>query len=141
MLCDVAENNQVIYTTHSKKFVNVFVPESIVRLSNLDGLGTKMVYKDGPQINWPAEIDGFSIKSPGDIGKYLRTLEPNIGNLAFAKKVIIVEGPHDVLAYRTIIETELNLGVPRTLQLLRHGARTRLRCSCNCATVSAFLTS
>ena len=38
VLCEVAEKNQVIYTTHSKKFVNVFHPESIIRFSNPDRL-------------------------------------------------------------------------------------------------------
>ena len=33
VLCRLAEKNQVIYTTHSKKFVNLFEPETIIRLS------------------------------------------------------------------------------------------------------------
>ncbi len=111
VLCEVAEKNQVIYTTHSKKFVNVFHPESIIRFSNPDRLRTHVTYNQSPQIKFPEELDGFSVKTPEDFGKYLRTLEPNIGNIVFARKVLIVEGPHDLLAYRTAIETKVNLGL------------------------------
>jgi len=39
----------------------------------------------------------------------MKTLEPNLGNIIFAKKVMIVEGPHDVLGYRTVFSSEINL--------------------------------
>ena len=39
----------------------------------------------------------------------MRTLEPNLGNIIFSNKVIIVEGPHDLLAYKSIYSEVVNL--------------------------------
>jgi hypothetical protein len=44
----------------------------------------------------------------------MRTLEPNIGNIAFASKVVVVEGPHDLLAYRTVLATAIELELHNT---------------------------
>lgn len=34
LLCKLSQNNQVIITTHSKKFIDIFHPNSIIRLCN-----------------------------------------------------------------------------------------------------------
>jgi hypothetical protein len=110
-LCSIAQRNQVIYTTHSKKFINLFEPHTILHFRNPDHLHTQVCCDDAQGVDIPESIDGFSISNPHEFGKYLRTLEPNIGNIAFASKVLIVEGAHDVLAYRTVIEPTINLGL------------------------------
>ncbi|MGA2323822.1 MAG: AAA family ATPase [Sedimentisphaerales bacterium] len=109
VLCELAQNNQVIYTTHSKKFVNIFEPKTIIRLNNPEYLRTQVAYDKDITIEFPSELDGFVIENPKDFPKYMRTLEPNLGNIIFATKVIIVEGPHDLLAYKSILSEEVNL--------------------------------
>lgn len=111
VLSDLAEKNQVIYSTHSKKFVNVFEPKSVIKLRNIDYLKSEVVYKNSPSIEYPEKIDGFELSSPDDFSKYLRTLEPNLGNIIFASKVIIVEGPDDLLAYQTVLNEKVNFGL------------------------------
>jgi predicted ATP-dependent endonuclease of OLD family len=109
VLCELAKKNQVIYTTHSKKFVNVFEPRTIIRLKNPEYLKSQVAYDKDFTIEFPSELDGFVIENPKDFPKYMRTLEPNLGNIIFATKVIIVEGPHDLLAYKSILSEEANL--------------------------------
>lgn len=111
ILCELAEKNQVIYTTHSKKFVNLFEPKSIIRIKNSEYLKSTLVYRDNPAITYPDELEGFELKDPDDFPKFMRTLEPNLGNIIFASSVIIVEGPHDLFTYRTILEQKLNFGL------------------------------
>ncbi len=111
VLCELAKKNQVIYSTHSKKFVNIFEPKSVIKIKNTTYLKSEIVYKDEPSINYPDNIDGFEIKNPDDFSKYLRTLEPNLGNIIFASKVIIVEGPDDLLAYKTVLSQKINFGL------------------------------
>jgi hypothetical protein len=111
VLCEIAERNQVIYTTHSKKFVNIFEPDSIIHFSNHDCVKTRVHIDRSVKVETPEEVDGFKISNPEHFGSFMRTLEPNIGNIAFASKVIIVEGPHDLLAYRTVLEKDVVLGL------------------------------
>jgi putative ATP-dependent endonuclease of OLD family len=110
VLCRLSQNNQVIITTHSKKFVDPFEPRSILRLVKTAGEGTIGI---APQtkLGTPTELDGNDLRRPDDFPKYLRTLEPNLGNVVFASKVVIVEGPHDLLAYTTLIATAVPLGL------------------------------
>lgn len=114
VLCDLASNNQVILTTHSKKFVNIFEPRSIIRIERNAGSGSRPISTDLENLDVPDVIDGLSLTNPKDYPKYLRTLEPNLGNIAFSKRVIIVEGPHDILAYRTVLECGVNLELNNT---------------------------
>lgn len=108
ILCQLAQKNQIIYTTHSKKFVDMFKPESIIRVDNTEYLQSKIIQSKKEELELP---DGPWIKNPKDFAKYLRSLEPNLGNILFANKVIIVEGPHDILAYRTIFQDKVDFGL------------------------------
>ena len=62
-------------------------------------------------MDFSGEVDGIQLSSPDDFAKYLRSLEPNLGNIAFSSRVVIVEGPHDILAYRTALSTATDLGL------------------------------
>ena len=73
VLTDLAKNNQVILTTHSKKFVNVFEPKSIVRIERNPGCGSELIVSDIDKLDSPEEIDGYVLKTPDDFPKYLRT--------------------------------------------------------------------
>lgn len=125
LLCDISENNQVIYTTHSKKFVNVFEPKSILHFS-LDGSKSKICCEAPAKLTLPDEIDGVRLNNPADFAKYMRTLEPNIGNIAFASKVIVVEGPHDLIGYRTVLENSTSLGLKNIAIVAAWGKDTLL---------------
>lgn len=100
VLCQLAENNQVIYTTHCKKFVDIFEPRSIIKIHNADFIQSKVVQTTG-RIDVPQEaLEELSLDSVDDFGYFMRSLDPNLGLVLFARKVLLVEGPHDVLAYR-----------------------------------------
>lgn len=111
ILRKLAKNNQVIYTTHSKKFVNIFKPKSILRFNNSDYVKTIVVNNSNPKIYYPKTIDGHALKKPKDFPKYMRTLEPNLGNIIFSNKVIVVEGPHDLMAYKHIFNLKVKLSL------------------------------
>lgn len=105
----LAEKNQVIYTSHSKRFVNIFFPQTIIKLKTPNLLFSKVIHHPEASLFIPNTLEEYKIKSIDDFALYLKTLEPNIGNIVFAKKVLIVEGPHDLLGYRTVLSTGLNL--------------------------------
>lgn len=111
LLLKLAKNNQVIYSTHSKKFVDVFHPESIIKIDNRNFESSELIQPSNPKITVPDSIDDFIISDPNDFPKYLRTLEPNIGNILFANKVIVVEGPLDLLAYKTVLSTQIDFAI------------------------------
>lgn len=110
VLCELAKTNQVIFTTHSKKFVNVFRPESIIRL-RATPTGTVPVTSASAAVEFPGGPGGYGLKRPEDFPKFLRTLEPNLGNTVFSSRVVVVEGPHDLLAYRTALEGSIEWGL------------------------------
>lgn len=109
LLEKLAENNQVIYTTHSKKFVNLFEPQSIIKLKTPEITKTEIIHHPTASIYIPDTLEEYKVKNIDDFALYMKTLEPNLGNIIFAKKVMIVEGPHDVLGYRTVFSSEINL--------------------------------
>lgn len=111
VLCELAQNNQVIYTTHSKKFVNVFEPRSILKLKSVNYLKTELIYNDVEKLDVPITSGEFELRTPEDFAKYLKTLEPNLGNIIFASKVIVVEGAHDLLAYKTALSLKIKFGL------------------------------
>lgn len=43
VLCELAKNNQIIYTTHSKKFIDLFDPKTIIKLDNPDYKHTEVI--------------------------------------------------------------------------------------------------
>lgn len=109
VLIKLSDKNQVIITTHSKKFINIFKPESIVRFKNPEYLKTEVVQNSKPDIEIPENIEELTLHSIDDFALYLKSLEPNLNNIVFSSKVIIVEGPHDLLAYKTFLSKKYNL--------------------------------
>ncbi|MEI6729474.1 MAG: AAA family ATPase [bacterium] len=116
VLCELAKKNQVIYTTHSKKMVDIFNPETIIRLSH-DGKSTKVHEVDSvfqPELPNDNLEEGqiatipFELNKYTDNSKFIQQIEPNLGKLVFSDKVILVEGPMDVLAYSQAIGVYLN---------------------------------
>jgi putative ATP-dependent endonuclease of OLD family len=111
VLCELSKNNQVIYSTHSKKFIDIFKPETIIRIKSPEYLKSDLIYNDKPSIEFPESLNEMPLTDPADFPKYMRTLEPNLGNIIFSSKVIIVEGPHDLLAYKTALSSKINFGL------------------------------
>lgn len=113
LLQKLAENNQVIITTHSKKFVDVFNVWTIVRLHNNNDTNYKTkVYQREitdeivKNINDKvlSENNVSLVKFPDEYWTYMKAVEPNIWLIAFSEKILIVEWPHDVLGYKTAFE-------------------------------------
>lgn len=111
LLKKLAVNNQVIITTHSKKFVDVFNVWSIIRLHNNESTwcATKICQKNLSNeviknINEGVLVDdnnNIILNFPDTYWSYMKAIEPNIWLIAFSEKILIVEWPHDVLAYKT----------------------------------------
>lgn len=110
LLCKLSQNNQVIITTHSKKFIDIFHPNSIIRLCNnqqtsyatkiyTTHMGTDTVQNINDQTLSDEDWNSI-LRFPDEYGSYIKAIEPNIWIIWFSEKVIIVEWPHDLLAYK-----------------------------------------
>ena len=117
LLQKLAENNQVIITTHSKKFIDIFNVWTIIRLRNNQDTEykTKVSQKNMNEkiienINDKVltENSNSLIKFPDEYWTYMKAVEPNIWLIAFSEKILIVEWPHDVLWYKTAFEKWLS---------------------------------
>lgn len=117
LLEKLAENNQVIITTHSKKFVNIFETGTIIRLNNNETTDHKTICNQKrmdqaliDNINKKVLLDGEwneILRYPDQYWSYMKAIEPNIWLIAFSKKIVIVEWPHDLLAYKTAFGKKL----------------------------------
>ncbi|WP_437372231.1 ATP-dependent nuclease [Maribacter litoralis] len=109
VLCGLAEKeHQVIYTTHSDKMIDPFDTKGLIRLEINDSNQTVKKYNS---------LDDFDVEAVnGEIGElinylkyneFIRTIEPNLSKILFSKKVILVEGPNDVLVYKYAIKQKV----------------------------------
>ncbi len=109
VLCNLAERwHQVIYTTHSDKMVDIFDTKSIIRLEFDEAQKQTIkkynsVWEFSPEINEPIE----STREPITLewyNQFIKSIEPNLNRILFSKKVILVEWPNDLMAYKFAIE-------------------------------------
>lgn len=102
VLCQLAENgHQVIYTTHSDKMVDIFDTKSIIRLEFDEE--EKCSLKKYNKINdFNPQVD--NIITIQNFNSFIKSVEPNINKILFSRKVILVEGPNDLLSYNFVIE-------------------------------------
>lgn len=84
-----AKNDQVIYSTHSPRFIDVYEYENIAIIQKTKDDGTKIFNCD------TSAFDGIGDRK---IFKGLTQLNSDINELFFAKNVIVVEGPEDKVA-------------------------------------------
>lgn len=102
VLCQLSENgHQVIYTTHSDKMIDIFDTKSIIRLE-FDENEKCSVKKYNNIDDFDPQVG--NIISLENFNSFIKSVEPNINKILFSRKVIMVEGPNDLLAYTFAIE-------------------------------------
>jgi putative ATP-dependent endonuclease of OLD family len=89
VLLSFAQNDQVIYTTHSPRFIDVYEYDSIAVVKKNKTDGTKIVNCD---------LAAFNGLTDRKVFQGLTQLNSDVNELFFAKKVIVVEGPEDKIA-------------------------------------------
>ncbi|WP_196894138.1 ATP-dependent nuclease [Aureivirga marina] len=113
VLCNLAEKgHQVIYTTHSDKMIDPFDTKGIIRLEMDENNQTVKKYNDIGEFKYENIISSNSELSDEPINmfrfnEFIKTVEPNLSRMLFSKKVILVEGPNDVLVYNHIIKEKV----------------------------------
>lgn len=89
VLLSFSGKDQVIYTTHSPRFIDVYEYESIALVTKTKIAGTKLINCD---------LSAFSGLSDKKVFKGLTQLNTDVNELFFARNVIVVEGPEDKIA-------------------------------------------
>jgi len=109
VLCGLAKKgHQVIYTTHSDKMLDPFDTKGLIRLEMDKNNQTIKKYNDVGEFNYE-EVD----EETGEVinfnryNEFIKTIEPNLSRMLFSKKVILVEGPNDVLVYKYAIKQKV----------------------------------
>lgn len=107
VLCGLAENgHQVIYTTHSDKMIDIFDTKGLIRLDfNEELKQTKVKYNKANE-EFLLHNDEF-IDEIKDYNNYIKIIEPNLNKIIFSRKVILVEGPNDMMVYKEIIRKKV----------------------------------
>jgi len=100
VLCKLAEKgHQVIYTTHSDRMVDIFNTEGLIRLEFDDE--TEQTVK---KYNNPNPLKSPPLDEIKDYNQFIKTIEPNLNRILFSKKVVLVEGPNDLMVYKYLIQ-------------------------------------
>lgn len=109
ILCGLSEKgHQVIYTTHSDRMVDVFDTQGLIRIEyDEENNQTVKKYNNISPINLEGSEVSGGITSFQDYNNYIKILEPSLNKILFSKKVLLVEGPNDMMTYKYIIEREL----------------------------------
>ncbi|MDS9470910.1 ATP-dependent endonuclease [Sporosarcina pasteurii] len=114
VLCGLAENNhQVIYTTHSDKMIDIFDTKSIVRLEfDEKKKQTEVKYNEStlefsPAVKITEADNNEVIDKVEDYNNYIKIIEPNLNKIIFSRKVLLVEGPNDMMVYKEIIRRKV----------------------------------
>ncbi|MFM9472275.1 ATP-dependent nuclease [Flavobacterium psychrophilum] len=102
VLCPLAsKGHQVIYTTHSDKMIDIFDTKSIIRVE-FDENEKRTINKYNNLEDFIPTIK--PIISLENYNSFIKSVEPNLNKILFSRKVILVEGPNDLLAYNFAIE-------------------------------------
>ena len=98
VLVEFSDENQVIYSTHSTRFIDVSRYENIALLNKNRETGTKITNCD---------TSAFTGLIDRKIYQGLSQLNNDVNELFFSKRVLLVEGPEDKLA---VTETLKKIG-------------------------------
>jgi len=112
VLCGLAEKgHQVIYTTHSDRMIDAFDTKGIIRLEMDENNQTVKAYNNVGEFANPflgaLQQDFVEPININRFNEYVKTIEPNLNRMLFSKKVILVEGPNDVLVYKESIRKKV----------------------------------
>lgn len=89
VLNEFGTNQQVIYSTHSPRFIDVYENENIALVKKTKAVGTKVMNCD------TSAFDGLTDRK---IFQGLTQLNTDVNELFFAKNVVVAEGPEDKIA-------------------------------------------
>ena len=108
LLCQLAEKNQVILATHSKNFVYIFEPRSIIKVENIGFSKSTIVQTEEVLDKEEIEVNlGKKLEFPQEYGLFVNSIEPNLNSIPFSSKVIICEGCHDKVGYSNVLDKYL----------------------------------
>ena len=109
VLCTLTDKgHQVIYTTHSDKMIDIFNTKSIIRI-DFDETEKRTIKKYNNVNNF--NVQDEEVISIENFNNFIKSVEPNINKILFSRKVLLVEGPNDLLAYNFAIEKKVNLKI------------------------------
>jgi predicted ATP-dependent endonuclease of OLD family len=104
VLCKLAENHQVIYTTHSDKMLDIFDTKWLIRIEFDENKWTQLKYNKANEKFEPILPELVTLEN---YNSYIKYIEPNLNKILFSKKVILVEWPNDLLVYYKLIEKKI----------------------------------
>ncbi len=114
VLCGLAENgHQVIYTTHSDKMIDIFDTKGLIRIEFDEDLKQTIVKYNKAKEDFNANIkiyeveDNELIERVRDYNNYIKIIEPNLNKIIFSRKVLLVEGPNDMMVYKEVIRRKV----------------------------------
>ncbi|PCL95017.1 ATP-dependent nuclease [Paenibacillus lautus] len=111
VLCNLAEKgHQVIYSTHSDKMIDAFDTRGLIRFEfDEEAHETILKYNKPDENISETDLEGFSLDQIADFNNYIKMIEPNLNKIVFSQKVVLVEGPNDLLTYKEIIKKKVYL--------------------------------
>ncbi|KHO38482.1 ATP-dependent OLD family endonuclease [Clostridium tetani] len=114
VLCGLAENgHQVIYTTHSDKMIDIFDTKGLIRIEFDETLKQTDVKYNKAKDDFQSDIKvlevegGELIERVRDYNNYIKIIEPNLNKIIFSRKVLLVEGPNDMMVYKELIRKKV----------------------------------
>lgn len=109
VLSGLAEKgHQVIYTTHSDRMVDMFDSKGLIRLEIDENNQTVNKYNNtGDFTPTIGDIEDPNLVSYQDYNTFIKTIDPSLSKILFSRKVILVEGPNDVLVYKHAIKEKV----------------------------------
>lgn len=114
VLCGLAENNhQVIYTTHSHKMIDIFDTKGLIRLEFDENSKQTEIKYNKAKADFSSEVtisqieDDELVEQVRDYNNYIKIIEPNLNKIIFSRKVLLVEGPNDMLVYKEVIRKKV----------------------------------
>ncbi|KMY43152.1 ATP-dependent OLD family endonuclease [Bacillus sp. FJAT-27916] len=113
VLCGLAEKgHQVIYTTHSDKMVDIFDTQGLIRLEFDESKKQTEIKYNKSSDEFLSKImateeEGELLNKFRDYNNYIKIIEPNLNKIIFSRKVLLVEGPNDMMVYKEIIRKKV----------------------------------
>jgi len=114
VLCGLSEKgHQVIYTTHSDRMIDIFDTEGLIRLEfDEEKKQTVKRYNNVnsffPLVNIENNDGHEEIINLRNFNAFIKSVEPNLNKILFSKKILLVEGPNDLMVYKEVIKRKVH---------------------------------